>query len=51
MEPSSIILFSGLIVSTCILGGAIYSGLVRIADALNSKNPKRIKKVEDGHAR
>lgn len=35
MEPASIILFIGIIVGACITGGAIYSGLALIADAIN----------------
>ncbi|GAA6192150.1 hypothetical protein NBRC116597_20700 [Phaeobacter sp. NW0010-22] len=34
MEPGSIILFVGIIVGACILGGAVYSGLAKIAEAI-----------------
>lgn len=36
MEPTSIILFVGLIVGSCIIGGATYAGLARIADAISN---------------
>ncbi len=36
MDPSTIILFIGIIVGACIAGGAIYSGLARIADAIRN---------------
>jgi hypothetical protein len=38
MEPGSIIVFVGIIVGTCILGGAIYSGLSSIAEAIGKLN-------------
>lgn len=34
MEPGSIIVFVGIIVGACILGGAIHSGLSKIAEAI-----------------
>ena len=34
MEPGSLIVFTGLIVGACILGGAIYSGLLKLAEAV-----------------
>lgn len=36
MEPGSIILFVAIIVGACILGGAIYSGLTKIAEAVTN---------------
>lgn len=35
MQPDTIILFVGIIVSACIAGGAIYSGLAKIAEAIS----------------
>ncbi len=35
MEVGSILLFVGIIVGSCIVGGAIYSGLAKIAEAID----------------
>jgi hypothetical protein len=34
MDAGSIIIFVGFIVGSCIIGGAVYSGLAKIADAI-----------------
>ncbi len=34
MEPDAIMTFVAIIVGACILGGAIYSGLIKVADAI-----------------
>lgn len=34
MEPNYIVIFVGLTVASCIVGGAIYSGLAMIAAAI-----------------
>lgn len=36
MDPNFIIIFVGIIVAACISGGAIYSGLDKIAKAISS---------------
>lgn len=36
MDPNFIVIFVGIIVAACITGGAIYSGLDKIAQAINS---------------
>ncbi len=38
METGTIILFVGVIVGACIVGGAIYSGDVKVADAIAKSN-------------
>lgn len=34
MEPNTLLLFVGMIVGSCIVGGAIHAGLAKIANAL-----------------
>lgn len=34
METISVILFTGMIVSACIIGGATYSGLVKLVEVI-----------------
>lgn len=35
MDPNTTMLFAGMIASASIIGGAIYSGLVKIAEAIS----------------
>ena len=37
MEIETVIIFVGMIVSACIVGGAIYAGLDKIASAISDK--------------
>ena len=37
----TIILFVGIIVGACIIGGATYAGLAKVADALNDGNRRQ----------
>jgi hypothetical protein len=37
MDMAIILNFVGLIVAACIAGGAVYSGLVKVADAIKSQ--------------
>ena len=39
MDASAILIFVGLIVGSCIVGGAIHAGLTKIADALKTPRP------------
>ncbi|MEW7007851.1 hypothetical protein [Lentilitoribacter sp. EG35] len=38
METGSILLFVGIIVGSCIIGGAIHSGLIQIANAMKQSS-------------
>ena len=38
MDPGTIILFTGTIVGACIVGGAVCSGLAKIAVALSNSS-------------